>query len=95
MIFTTPVPTIQTQSIKRQLSLRGTLRSQFADVEYLSKTSVTTASTILRLHRRVEVLIAPKADFECPGDAFMNGIASKIFLVVHTGLLVLERVSRP
>lgn len=75
MIFTASHPHHQPQSIKHQLSLREVLRTQFSEVEELSKTDPTRASTIVRLHRRVEALFNPKNSLAGNRDTFMTGIA--------------------
>lgn len=71
MIFTSS----QTSSVKRQLSLRDVLHTQFSDVEDLSRTDPARASTIVRLYRRVEALTAPKTGAVGAGDGFMEGIS--------------------
>lgn len=71
MIFTSSQPL----SVKRQLSLRDVLHTLFSDVEDLSRTDPARASTIVRLYRRVEVLMASKAGTVGAGDGFMGGIA--------------------
>lgn len=78
MIFTASVPSLQSSFIRRQLSLREALQSQFTDIEDLSRTDPARASTIVRLHRRVDALIEssrPGAGAAAAGDAFMTGMA--------------------
>ncbi|KAL6714834.1 mediator complex subunit [Lecanora helva] len=67
MILTASLSSLQSSSTKRHLSLRESLQSQFAEVENLSKTDPVRASTIVRLHRRVDAFMGPK-----PGDAAAN-----------------------
>ena len=77
MIFTASLPTLQPSSLRRQLSLREALRLLFTDVEDLSRMDPSRASTIFRLHRRVEALIEPNKPATVPGvpdDAFMAGV---------------------
>lgn len=71
MIFTSSQPS----PIKRQLSLRDVLHIQFADVEDLSRTDPARAGTVVRLYRRVEALMAPKAGAGVAGGGFMGGVA--------------------
>lgn len=71
MIFTSS----QTLSVKRQLTLRDVLHTQFSDVEDLSRTDPARASTIVRLHRRVEAYSASRTGAVGAGDSFMADIA--------------------
>ena len=86
MILTASIPSLQPCIIRRQLSLRDALTSQFADVENLSRTDAARASLIVKLHRRVEAMMGPKATtvmvggatdggLVVPGDGFMTGVA--------------------
>ena len=76
MILTASLPSLQTPYIKRQVSLREALRSSFTDVEDLSKADPARATTIIRLHRRVEALMGLKAAAATAGgDGFMTGVA--------------------
>ena len=61
MIFTASTLSFQSPSIKKQMTLRESLQSEILSVEDLARTDPSRASTIVRLHRRVEALAGPKA----------------------------------
>lgn len=61
MVLTASHPSLQSPSIKRQMTLREALQSEFLNVDDLARTDTARASTIVRLHRRVEALAGPKA----------------------------------
>lgn len=73
-ILTASQPSTQSPSIKRQLSLRDVLSHEMQTVEDLSRTDMPRASTIVRLHRRVEILAGPKADTAGADHGFMSGV---------------------
>ena len=76
MVLTASLPSLQSPYIKRQLSLREALHSISTDVEDMARTDPTRATTTVRLHRRVEGLMGPKAAAATAGgDAFMTGVA--------------------
>jgi len=76
LILTSSLPTLQSPSTKRQLSLREALQLQLVDVDDISRTDPARASTIVRLHRRVTALVEPKpVAGTIGGDDFMTGVA--------------------
>ena len=74
MILTTSHSMLQSTPSKRQLTLRDVLQTEFQSVDDLARTDAPRASTIVRLHRRVEALAAPKADAAGAENGFMAGV---------------------
>ena len=62
MILTSSHSTLQPCTSKRHLTLRDVLQIELQSVDELARTDAPKASTIVRLHRRVEALAVPKAD---------------------------------
>ncbi len=60
MILTTSHSTLQPTTCKRQLTLHDVLQIEVQAVDDLARTDAPRASTIVRLHRRVEALATPK-----------------------------------
>ncbi|KAL2041237.1 hypothetical protein N7G274_006182 [Stereocaulon virgatum] len=56
MILTASHPNLQSPSIKRQMTLREALQSEFLNVDEIARTDTARASMIVRLQRRVEAL---------------------------------------
>ncbi len=75
-IFTIMILTSSQQSSasKRQLTLREALHLEYQNVDDLARTDPARASTLVRLHGRVEALAAPKAGAASEGDGFMTGV---------------------
>ena len=74
MILTTSHSTLQSTPPKRHLTLRDVLQTELQTVDELARTDAPRASTIVRLHRRVEALAATKADVGGTGTDFMAGV---------------------
>ena len=75
-IFTIMIVTSsqKSPSSQRHLTIREALRLESQIVDELAKTDPARASTIVRLHGRVEAMAAPKANVESGGDDLMTGL---------------------
>ncbi|MCJ1279109.1 mediator complex subunit [Puttea exsequens] len=71
MIYTSLPPSAIT---KRQLSLQDALHLEIQTIDDLARTDAARASTVVRLHRRIEDIAAPKTDSVGGGDGAMTGI---------------------
>lgn len=60
--------------MRRQLTLRDALQSEFLTVDEIARTDAAKASTIVRLHRRVNALTATKTVSGVANDEFMAGV---------------------
>lgn len=75
MILTSSHSTLQPAPSKRPLTLRDVLQIELQTVDELSRTDVARASTVVRLHRRVEALAAaPKVGGAGTDNSFMAGV---------------------
>ena len=74
MILTASTPSLQSPSTKRQLTLRDAIQSEFLTVDEIARTDAARASTIVRLHRRVNALAAAKTAAGVANNEFMAGV---------------------
>ncbi len=74
MILASSHTTLQPTTSKRHLTLRDVLQIDFQSVDELARTDTPRASTIVRLHRRVEASTASKADAGGTENGFMAGV---------------------
>ena len=74
MIITASTPSLHSPSMKRQLTLRDVLQAEMQSVDEIARTDAPRATTIVRLHRRVEALTPLKSAQGVADGEFMAGV---------------------